>query len=307
MQPFILHGPRDFPRDLPLVTLRPNGLDTAAQNYLASDPHTFAKGGRFPGLPNFYITESEARHEPTGLAHEVRLRGEGLHDGRDREEENEINVTDEGWDSGPITILTLNPDTYTRGNAHPHIPTLWILETRKKRIAGPPNSTTGIWRVSADCKGIIPQAGDLPKGRKRRITVGNQVVTSSTDLALTNSGTDADGDPFPFWNKETDTWTGWSPGRSTALDSSRVQVADTFLTWDAPPTDTLPGHLTPENAPDVKDIFATAWFSSSGFTWNWPWGWSLKSISSEPLLYGLPGTPYLTTIVTEYVPRAVPK
>jgi hypothetical protein len=52
----------------------------------------------------------------------------------------------------------------------------------------------------------------------------------------------------------------------------------------------------------VKDIFALPWYSSAGFTFNWPWGWSLKGIQAEQLL----DKPlWLTSITTEYVPRAV--
>lgn len=293
----IQHGRRDFPRDLPKLTLRPNGLDTATQQWLCSNPAAFSRGGQFPGLPNIYITESEPALEPTGLSSEIRLRGEGLYDGQDREEDNEITVSDEGWDSGPMTWLTLHPENYQRGAVHPHHSTLWLLDVQKKRIAGPRNGTGGVWRVTGDHKGILLQDNGLPKGRKRRITVGNQVVSSSAGMALVGT----------TFVDENGTYTGWADSRSTALDSSRVQVADTFLTWDAPPTDDLPGHLTPDNAPPVKDLFALPWYSSSGFTWNWPWGWTLKSINSEPLIYGLTGTPYLTTIITEYVPKAIPK
>jgi hypothetical protein len=310
--PFILHGARDFPIDAPKITLRPNGLDSVTQQFQASSQIAFAKGGAFPGLPNFYITESEPTTEIEGLAYEIRVRGEGLADGMDREEDNDYSIPDEGWDTGSISWLTLRPEQYQRGAQHPHFESLWLLEVQKKRVSGPRNSMSGLWRVSGQCKGIIAQDNGLPKARKRRITIGNQVVSSSTTLALVNQI--KDGKPFPFVGRATsgpfagqDVYTGWADQRSTALDSSRVQVSDTFITFEAPPTDQLPGHLTPENAPLVKDIFSVSWWSTAGFTWNWPWGWALKSISSEPLLYGLAGTPYLTTIVTEFVPRAVPK
>ena len=291
-----LYGALDFPQEPPKLALRVNGLDTVSQLFASSSPRAFAKGGPFPGLPNFYITESEPIEDIPGKAYDIRVRGEGLADGEDREEENEVVQTDEGWDQGPITWLTKDPSKFTRGQAHPRIPSLYILEAAKKKVCGLRNSDVGIWRVSADIKGIIPRDG-LPKGRKRRITVGNQVVSSSAGMTLTGT----------TFTNEAGTYTGWADARSTALDSSRVQVADTFITWDAPPTDQLPGHLTPQNAPAVKDIFGTVWYSVSQLTWNWPWGWTLKSVSSEPLIYGLAGTPYLTTIVTEFVPRAVPK
>lgn len=293
----VIHGLLDFAREPAKPTLRPNGLDTVSQLFQSSSMHAFARGGRFPGLPNFYITESEPQMEIENMAYEIRVRGEGLADGEDREEDNEIAVTDEGWDQGPMSWLTLDPSKYKRGVQHPHISTLWLLDVQKKRVAGPRNSMEGVWRVSGDHKGILLQDTGLPKGRKRRITVGNQVVSSSVALSLTGT----------TFTNEAGTFTGWPDARYTALDTSRVQVSDTFLTWDAPPTGSLPGHLTPENAPPILDLFALPWYSPSGFTWNWPWGWSLKSINSEPLIYGVPGVPHLTTLVTEYVPRAIVK
>lgn len=297
-QDFTLHGPLDFPREPAKTTLRPNGLDTVSQLFQASSMHAFAKGGRFPGLPNFYITESEPLMEIESLAYEIRIRGEGLADGEDREEDNEITVTDEGWDQGPMSWLTLDPSRFQRGTQHPHIPTLWLLDVQKKRVAGPRNTMEGVWRVSGDHKGIVLQDNGLPKGRKRRITVGNQVVSSSTALALND---------HTIFVNESGAFSGWDDPRYTSLDASRVQVTDTFITFDAPPTDKLPGHLTPENAPAIFDIFSLPWYSPGGFSFNWPWGWSLKSVNSEPLLYGVAGVPYLTSITTEYVPKAILK
>ena len=292
----ILYGARDFPIDLPKITHRPNGLDSVTQLFQSSSRHAFAKGGRFPGLPNFWITESEPTVEIEGMAYEIRVRGEGLASGEDAQEDLEIVNADEGWDQGPLSILTLHPERFQRGQQHPHIPTMWLMETKKKRVAGSRNGIDGVWRVSGEYRGILLGTDGLPKGRKRRITVGNQVFSSSSTMQLLG----------PFVD-ETGAFTGWPSYRFTALDTSRVQVADTFLTWSEPPTDKLPGHLTPENAPPVFDVFGSVWYVESNFAWNWPWGWALKSISSEPLLYGMVGTPYLTTIVTEFVPRAVPK
>jgi hypothetical protein len=293
----ILHGELNFVREPPKLTLRPNGLDTVTQLFQNQNPLAFARGGKFPGLANFYITESEPTIEIEGLANEIRLRGEGLADGQTREEENSIEVTDESWDQGPVTFLTLRPDLFERGLVHPHIDTLWCLATQKRRVCGPRNSSEGVWRVSADYKGIIPLSNGLPKGRKRKITVGNRVYNSASKIALGASFVDENG-----------VQTGWGVPQYTALDLSAVQVSDTFLTWDAPPTDGIPGHLTPDNAPPVKDVFASsAWTAGTEFVYNWPWGWTLKSISSEPLIEGLAGTPYLTTLVTEFVQLASPK
>lgn len=293
---FILYGARDFAIDLPKITQRPNGLDAVSQTFQSSTRDAFARGGCFPNLRNIWITESEPTVEIEGMAYEIRVRGEGLVSGEDVQEDNEVICTDEGWDQGPMSWLTLNPSRFQKGMQHPHISTMWMTEVKMKRIAGPRNSTEGVWRVSGEHKGILLQQDGLPKGRKRRITVGNQAVGSSNPMTLIGA---------TFVNPE-GAYTGWPDARKTTLDSSRVQVSDTFLTWDPPPTDKLPGHLTPDNAPAVFDIFSIPWFSPSSFSWNWPWGWCLKSINSEPLIYGMTGTPHLTTIVTEYVPKAIP-
>lgn len=273
---------------------RPNGLDGLRMVYQTRSMTSFERGGAPPGYPGLRIKEDAPKRDGPVWIHNLLC--EGLIDGRDRVEEDRVRIPDEGFDEGPMTWLTTRPEQYARGMVHPTIPTLWLIDSERERI-----QRGHVYRVSGQFKGIVEVAG-LPKSRKRRITVGNQVISSSRGMVLTGISPDH----LPFVDENGD-WTGWLDARYTALDSSRVQVSDSFITFDAPPTDGLPGHLTPENAPPVKDIFGYAWYTPANFTWNWPWGWTLKSISSEPLLYGLVGTPYLTTIVTEYVPRAVPK
>ena len=282
------------------ISKRQRSLDSMRRTIRTDSEDTFREGGTLPGFPHMRLKEVVSREDGPGWLHE--LSAEGLRRGMDKLEDNRILQPAEGWDEGPQTWLTIRPEAWQAGRVHPVYPSLWMTEGGTKE-----DLNGHVWRVSAPFKGIIPQENGLPKARKRRITVGNQVVNSSTTLALTNGL--KDGKPWPFVatvNGVT-AGTGWSDQRFTNLDSSRVQVADTFITFEAPPTDQLPGHLTPENAPPVKDIFDLPWYSSAGFSFNWPWAWSLKSISSEPLMFGLEGTPYLTTIVTEYVPRAQPK
>jgi hypothetical protein len=278
--PYIEHGRRNMMIEPEELVIRPRGLDTTAQIWLTDHEDSFANGGAPPGRPHMRIKEVQTKADGPRFIH--RVQAEGLAKAADKIEARRIRQPEEGWDEGPIELLTLNPNQYAQGDLVPGYETLWIVGLEKDDING------HVWRLSLDTKGIL-----APKARKRRITVNNQPVSSSTTLAL------ADTDTF---KDEDGTFTGWADSRYTALDSSRVVVVDTLLTTEAPPTDKLPGHLTPENAPPVLDIFAIPWWSTAGFTWNWPWGWSLKGINSEQLL---DKDLWVTTITTEYVPRAV--
>lgn len=278
--PYIEHGRRNMMIESEELVIRPRGLDTTAQVWLTDDEHTFASGGPPPGRPHMRIKEVQTKADGPRYIH--RVQAEGLAKAADKIEARRVRQPEEGWDEGPVELLTLNPDQYAQGDLVPGYETLWIVGLEKDDLNG------HVWRLSLDTKGIL-----APKARKRRITVNNQPVSSSTTMAL--------GDTSVFKN-EAGVFTGWTDQRHTALDSGRVVVVDTLLTTTPPPTDKLPGHLTPENAPAVLDIFAIPWWSSAGFTFNWPWGWTLKGINSEQLL---DKALWLTTITTEYVPRAV--
>jgi len=288
---YIEHGKKAY-LELPGLEIakRQRALDSIRRSIRTDSEDTFREGGTMPGFPHMRLKEVVSKQDGPGWMHE--LSAEGLRRGADKLEDNRILQPAEGWDEGPQTWLTTRPDAWQAGRVHPVYPSLWMTEGGAKE-----DLNGHVWRVAAPFKGIITNLGEI-KARKRRITVGNQAVSSSTTLAL--------GLPGVFKN-ELGHFTGWYDQRSTTLDSSRLQVTDTFLSWNPPPTDSLPGHLTPENAPVVLDIFALPWWSSAGFTFNWPWGWSLKSIAGEPLIYGMSGTPWLVSLTTEYVPRAILK
>ncbi len=276
---YIEHGQRILEIEPEDLVIRPYGLDSAVQVWQTDREYTFHHGGAPPRRPNMRIKEVQTK--PDGPVFIHRLQCDGLARSADKIEANRIRQPEEGWDEGPMDILTTRPEQFSQGAIAPGFANMWIVGIEKEDLNG------HIWRVSLDCKGLL-----APKARKRRITVNNQPVNASTTLSITGS----------TFTDEQGVFTGWADQRYTNLDSSRIVVVDTFLSSDPPPTDKLPGHLTPANAPAVKDIFAIPWYSSAGFTFNWPWGWSLKGIQSEQLL----DKPlWLTSITTEYVPKAV--
>jgi hypothetical protein len=282
MAAYIEHGPRCLEIEPEELVIRPRGLDTTLQVWQTEREDSFHYGGPPPRRPHMRIKEVQTKADGPVFVH--RIQAEGLARNVDKIESNRLRQPEEGWDEGPMEILTTQPARFGPGDKLPGFDSLWVVGIEKDDLNG------HVWRMALDAKGIL-----APKARKRRITVNGQPVSSSSTLALTNSpGT-------PFVNEQ-GVFTGWNDQRYTNLDNSRVVVVDTFLSSEPPPTDKLPGHLTPENAPPVKDLFSYPWWSSSGFTFNWPWGWALKGIQSDQLL----DKPlWLVSITTEYVPYAV--
>lgn len=278
--PYIEHGRRNLLIEPEELVVRTRGLDTTAQVWLTDREDSFLAGGALPGRPHMRIKEVQTKADGPRYIH--RVQAEGLAKAADKLEARRIRQPEEGWDEVALELLTLAPDHYAQGDLVPGYETLWVAGVERESVNG------HVWRLSIDAKGIL-----APKARKRRITVNNQPVSASTTMVLADTS---------IFKDQNNVFTGWNDSRYSAIDASRVVVVDTMLTTEAPPTDKLPGHLTPENAPPVLDIFAVSWWSSSGFTWNWPWGWSLKGINSEQLL---DKSLWVTTITTEYVPRAV--
>lgn len=278
----IIHGLRDFVLEPDKLVTRPRGLDQLTRVVQSSRRDAFSNDSRISGYPFMRIKEVETTTEVEGEAYVHRIQAEGLAAGTTKLERSGIRQPEEGWDEGPLEYITADPDRFVVGDLVEGYDSLWIVAKESEAI------NDAVFRVSLSTKGIL-----AAKARKRRITVNNQPVSSSTTLALDNAMT---------FKNEAGVFSGWTDQRHTALDASRVVVVDTLLTTSPPPTDKLPGHLTPENAPPVLDIFALSWWSTAGFTFNWPWGWSLKGINSEQLL---DKSLWVTTITTEYVPRAV--
>lgn len=291
--PVILHGATDFLVSAKPV-FRPRGLDSLTLEYVTSRRDRFFNGGAPPGYPHMRIKEVEPTEIEPGLVYDQRLTCEGLLKPDDKTESKGLRQPESGWDEGPMTILTLNPDVYQIGMQHPTIDTLWAVAIDEKDEV-----QEGIWRVRPLYKGIVPVNG-VPKGRKRTITNNAGSQRFGVDAIL---GYDP-GHTFTPFVDEAGTFSGWETAKPTTMDTGRVVVVDTFLTTTAPPTDKIPGNLTPANAPVINDIFGYSWMTfEGGVTYNWPWGWVLKGIQSEQLL---DKDLWLTSLTTEFVPKFSP-
>lgn len=293
----ILYGRLVFPKDWGRVTSRPRGLDTFVQNHQTDREDSFEAGGACPEYPNMRMKEVETTPEIPGFAYSHRVSYEGLKKPTDKIESNGIKTPAEGWDSGPMEFLTIHPAAYEIGKQHPTIPTLWCTDCDKDDLNG------HVWRVSAEFRGFVPLAGGGIKSRKRRITANIGTKTFSAQASL---GYVPGSDPprTPFVAEDGTTFTGWEDIRWTNLDVSRVVVVDTFLSTDPPPTDKMPGHMTPADAPPVKDLLDDDWVFVDDIFWNWPWGWKIAGLQSEQLL---DKAIWLHTITYEHATKYDPK
>jgi hypothetical protein len=287
----IIHGRRSFQLEPDKLTIRPRGLDQLMRVMQSDREDTYSHSTAVEGRPHMRIKEVETTTEVPGQAYVHRIQAEGLATVADKIEASRIRQPEEGWDEGPMEVLTTNPGAYAAGALLPGHESMWIVGTEKEDING------HVWRVSLEAKGMV-----VPKARKRRITgnTGSKNFTANTILGYVPGSSPAF---TPFVN-EAGAFTGWTTALPTNMDTSTVVVVDTLLTTTPPPTDKIPGHLTPENAPPVHDIWGYPWNFTDGVFFNWPWGWTLKSIQSEQLL---DKAVWLTSITTEFVPRIIPK
>lgn len=281
-----IHGARRFRLERDKATARPFGLDTLTCLWQTESRDSFAAGGAPPDWQHMRIEEDEITEEIPGEAYVHRLQCNGLLSAKDKIERSKTSQPEEGWDTAEVEVLTVTPEIYQVGAAHPDIATLYLAEAPRENING------HVYRVSLGYKGIIPIDGQT-KVLKRRITVNGQPMNFPNAIALnTVDFVDEDG-----------VFNGWSSNLYSAMDTSHIVVTDTFLSTEAPPTDKIPGCKTPPDAPAIH-IIGIGSFSVDQLLFHWPHGWKLAAINSERLL---DKSCWLTTLTYEYQPPITPK
>ena len=286
---FSIFGLKTFEITGRKITSSPRKLDTASVSWQTDREDAFARGGPLPGYPFMSILECETLVEIPGHAYQHNLRGEGLLRPGHRLESSSLKQPEEGWDEGPQTWLTTDPSAFSIGTVHPDIPTLWCVGIDSKDQV-----TDRVWRVSPSYRGIIPLADGNPKPGKWKGTVNGETRQAGSLALIGTTFVDENG-----------TYNGWSTARDSTLDTSKVAVTHSLLSFTAPPTDKVGRPLTPARVPLLDNIFeTTSWYSSAGFTWNWPPGWKLSGVQWDQIL---DKEIYLYTLTHEYVPKAEPK
>lgn len=252
------------------ISKRQRSIDSMRCSVRTNSEDTYREGGALPEYPHMRLKEVVSRQDGPGWIHD--LTAEGLRRGPDKLESSMLRQPEEGWDEGPMTWLTVQPDLWKIKNVHPVVDTLWISDIEKEDING------HVWRIKADCKGIIPVDG-LPKGYKRRYSVATSSVPTSA--------------PIQLYIRQPDGSYVLDPNsRDYIFSSPSVQVTDTFLSFTEPDTAGIPGNWIPPDPPPTRNLLTDLTLGDPGVLTaaaiaaqaiNIPNGWVLESIASERL------------------------
>lgn len=310
----ILYGETDFPLTPPIETPDRRGLDKVEQSFQSRDRSAYQvdasiSGGRvsrFPGYNLMFIDKNRRSEEIPGMAYQNELVGLGLLEGAERYIPEPLQQPPEDFDSVTETVFTTEPDKYIVAMPHRDYPWLWIAETppRVREIGT-------LWRLQVPYKGIVHQGLDgsgkpIAKDKTYRLTVNEQTVAFSQPTSLGSTQV-----PNGFVD-ENGTFNGWVNAYGQ-VSIPKVRIVETYLNIDGPPSHEIPRCLTPEFAPNVKQIFPSV-FAQIPVLWNWPRGWSLIDVTGTPLVRSRIGelpmtrrTPWLCTNVYEFRQDFIPK
>ena len=287
---YIEHGNRTY-LELPglEISKRARALDSLRRSIRTDAEDTFRDGGALPGFPHMRLKEVVSRKDGPGWMHEISA--EGLRNGSNKLESSSLAQPEEGWDEGPQTWLTVQPDAFIVGSEHPDIPTLWLASLDSKE-----DLNGHVWRVSANYKGYIPDSDGNIKPDKWKITVNGQTITTSGTLYLGHATPE-------IFTDENGVYNGWTDARKATFDTSAVNIIRTVLSATPPPTDRVGLSLTPDRIPAIFSIFDLPTWFAAGFTYNYPAGWKLAGVQSDQVL---DKAAYLYTLTYEYQSAAIP-
>lgn len=254
----ILYGERTFQLEGDRVTSMQRGLDRVMSYWQGGSREDFRTGGIPPGYPHMRIKNCETVEEIPGHAYTHRWEAEGLLTAADKIESNRISQPEEGWDEGPMTLLTLRPEAFVQGQSHPLHPSLVLLETAKEDING------HVWRVELTCKGIY-----APKAIKRRYSVNGKDVKSGLAFLITGEG----GGDAQYW----------------VMPRARLEMTERFLSTEVPPTELIGQKLVGGQIPtDTPLMYSYPVDYYAEKDWNWPYGWRVEGVTAERLMVGRP-------------------
>lgn len=256
--PFAEYGTLDMEVEPEELIRHKDGLDTSMQVWQTSAEDSFPPGSAPPLRPLMRIKEVFSKRDGPRWVH--RLMSEGFVNSADKIESNRIRRPEEGFDEGPLTVLTLRPQNYLQGMSHPLYPSLVITDLEAEDI----NAHGHIWRMQCACRGIY-----LPKAVKRRYSTNGKEITSTTAFAIAGFGGGAP-----------QNWT-------TPLQ--RVQMTERFLMNGMPPThligQQLIGAEIPTDTPTINSS-AVDTLSTTGRRWNFPNAWTVINVTAERLMAG---------------------
>lgn len=244
--PIILHGNASEMTGED-VTLRYDGLDEVTQRWITTDPNLFDPGDAMPGYANVKIDQI-ARSRDAG-DYILTLTGVGLVESKGtRAEKGFPKITNnlEALDEAIHSVISTSTNAIEIGDALSGYSNMYCVSTTWEQIH------TGFYRINARYVGLI---GTKPY--KRTISVNGQTMDFENVSVIGLPG-------------------GWVTPAKGQISLPKVVVSDFTVINGDPPTNAIPGPLTPPDPPAVKSL---SW--SGPVRKVWPNGWTLSSIDGS--------------------------
>ena len=232
------------------ITRRLDGLDTGVLRYTTIDPNAFAEGQSVPDAPGLIIQQAESEQDGEDFDFTLSVLGvDGSKPARRLKgfPDRHYNLLD--WDRVEDAWLTTNPNLIQEGQTGNFGGTMVCLSANDKQIH------PGWYEVRGSFVGIMRNRKD-----RQRVIRSNGFTVSGDSITVNLPG-------------------GWSTPRKGQAQLPKVVVEDTYIGFNPPPTNLIPGPATPPNAPSVKIITV----SGDDVTSYWPAGWHLASVGGEQL------------------------
>jgi hypothetical protein len=252
------------------------GVDTGSQKWFSTSDTLFTEGDPHPDHPNILVEELMLTQDGDEWEYDLTCVGLLGDDKREKGMPDFSDNEDGSFDEGTDAWITTEPTKISKGDAHPDHGTMYAVNVRVAPIVESPS--VKIYKVTGQYRGI-----NTAHAYKRSITVNEQIVNPSVPIYVNLPG-------------------GWTtPTQDAQMSMPKVVVRDTIVGLIAPPTQLIPGPLTPPDAPAIQSIT----FTGLETTRHWPSGWKLAAIDNHQTI---PNTSlHLYTLVYEYVWEFIPK
>jgi hypothetical protein len=257
LAPVLLHGTFSTPVcTAGKITRRKDELDAGLHSFVSSNEYEYSAGQSVPGYAGLIIDFIDTVNDGGGV-YEHTLTSYGVAGGKAARQirgfpEPAYNLND--WDSIDDKWITNSPHFFTIGQSGSYGGSTVCISANPK-----PLGVAGWFLMHGRFVGMVS-----PKNAVRKITCDSQEI--SGDLITV---------PIPG---------GWNAPLKGSVALPEIVVEDTFFTTTPPPTQLVPSPNTPPNPPTINaTINGIAFSSEGGATIHYPHGWSLISVSGDPV------------------------
>lgn len=239
------------------------------------DISTYSRGDTVPGYGNMRIVDTRIVRVP-GTLYDITCNARGLLSGTSRVISRRLTTDAANWDTLAERRMEYSyASVPVFGTPHPNYATMFYMSGGTEESLDLGTGQSEWVQRERTYRGLASPSDKLVS---RKISVNENIVSPQDPIVVNLPG-------------------GWTSSKKAKVSFPRIVCEDTVLTTTPPPTTSIPGNMTPPNAPQVAVIPI-----SGTLTWNWPHGWKLASLSANELFSG--AGVWQQTLNYEFVPEA---